>query len=127
MKTIALRFGEYFAPDCGTIAAHENIINEVGYVWYGQMGAAVSDKIINEIMSADKPQILLIRSGKTERYWAKNESIQHTIPNKMEIPEYYRETAGAFKTWFKVKCFEIASKDVMSKCKVSSDGVKFFL
>jgi hypothetical protein len=28
MKTIALRFGEHFAPPCGTIAAHQEIIDE---------------------------------------------------------------------------------------------------
>ncbi len=38
MRTIALRFGEHFSPKCGTIAAHEEIINDIGYVWYGKMG-----------------------------------------------------------------------------------------
>lgn len=122
MKTIALRFGEHFAPECGTISAHEEIIKKIGYVWYGKMGASVSDKMISEIMSAEVPKILLIRSGKTERYWAKIEKIQHDVPNKMEIPEYYRDTAGTFKTWFKVIAFEIATKDVMSKCVVASSG-----
>ncbi|MGE9977058.1 hypothetical protein [Bariatricus sp. HCP28S3_C2] len=32
MKTIALRFGEHFSPECGTIAAHEEIIDKLGYV-----------------------------------------------------------------------------------------------
>ena len=40
MKTIALRYGEHFAPQCGTIAAHQELINELGYAWYGKMGAA---------------------------------------------------------------------------------------
>ena len=37
MKTIALRFGEHFSPACGTIAAHQEIIDKSGYVWYGKM------------------------------------------------------------------------------------------
>ena len=33
MKTIALRFGEQFAPECGTIAAHQQLISEKEFVW----------------------------------------------------------------------------------------------
>ena len=49
MKTIALRFGESFAPQCGTIAAHQEIIDKNGFVWYGKIGAKVSHDIIEEI------------------------------------------------------------------------------
>lgn len=122
MKTIALRFGEHFSPECGTIAAHQEIIDKLGYVWYGKMGSAVSDKVIADIKSADHPQILLIRSGKTERYWAQVLEIQHKLPPLNEIPEYYRDTAGTFKTWFKVSGFDLAARDVMSKCVVTSSG-----
>ena len=58
MKTIALRFGEHFSPDCGTIAAHEEIIDRLGYVWYGKMGSKISEKMIKEILSVDNPKIL---------------------------------------------------------------------
>lgn len=36
MKTIALRFADNIAPKEGTIAEHEKIIDELGYVWYGK-------------------------------------------------------------------------------------------
>lgn len=122
MKTIALRFGEHFAPECGTIVAHQEIIDKMGYVWYGKMGAAVSTKMANEIMENESPMILLIRSGKTERYWAKIEKIQYDVPERDGIPEYYRDTAPTFKTWFKIVEFEIAPKDIMSQCFVASSG-----
>ncbi len=120
MKTIALRFGEHFSPECGTIAAHEEVIDRLGYVWYGKMGTQISEKTMKEIMSVENPRILLIRSGKAERYWASIETIQYSVPSKEGIPEYYREAAGIFKTWFKIKCFSLADKDVMSKCVVAS-------
>lgn len=122
MKTIALRFGEHFSPGCGTIAAHQEIIDKIGYVWYGKMGTSVSDKVISNIKAAEYPQILLIRSGKAERYWAKVLEVQHKVPPLTEIPEYYRDTAGTFKTWFKISEFELAARDVMSKCRVASSG-----
>ena len=70
MKTIALRFGEHFSPDCGTIAAHQAVIDKYGYVWYGKMGAPVSSKAQSAVMNNEPPRILLIRSGRAERYWA---------------------------------------------------------
>lgn len=122
MKTIALRFGEHFAPECGTIAAHQSVIDEYGYVWYGKMGSAVSLKVINDILNNEQPRILLIRSGKVERYWAYISEIKHEVAEHETIPEYYRGTVDKFKTWFKVVKFENAERDVMSKCFVSSSG-----
>lgn len=122
MKTIALRFGEHFAPECGTIAAHKSVIDEYGYVWYGKMGSAVSLKVINDILNNEQPRILLIRSGKVERYWAYISEIKHEVVEQEAIPEYYRGTADKFKTWFKVVKFENAERDVMSRCFVSSSG-----
>ena len=120
MNTIALRFADNFAPDMGTIAAHSELIEKYGYVWYGKLGSAVSQKVIDEIMNNNIPKILLIHSGKTGRYWAYIEKIQHEIPDKEKIPEYYRHNAGNFKTWFKVIRFENASSNVLSVCKVKS-------
>ena len=120
MKTIALRFGEHFAPACGTIAAHQEIIDKYGYVWYGKLGNTVSDKNIAEIMKLGSPKILLINSGKADRYWANIVEIKKSIPDIEAIPLYYRDEAAKFKTWFKIVSFDIAPKNIMSQCYVSS-------
>lgn len=120
MRTVALRFADTFAPEEGTIAAHESIIGSNGYVWYGKLGSAVSTKVISEIMQNNPARILLIHSGKTRRYWAYIEKIQHEIPEKKTIPSYYRNKAENFKTWFKVVRIEDAPSNVLSKCKVAS-------
>ena len=120
MKTIALRFADNFAPDGGTISAHNEIIEKCGYVWYGKLGSAVSQKVMDEILKNKQPRILLIHSGKTGRYWAYVEKIQHDIPEMSKIPEYYRGNTGNFKTWFKVTRFETAPSNVLSTCKVAS-------
>ena len=123
MKTIALRFGEHFAPPCGTIAAHQEIIQELGYVWYGKMGSTVSEKIRSEIMESETKKILLINSGKFDRYWANIVEIKNETPEVNGIPQYYRDKTEKFKTWFKVISFEAAPKNIMSKCCVVSSGV----
>ncbi len=122
MKTIALRFGDQFAPKCGTIAAHQKLIDTLGYVWYGKLGSPVSVSIINDLKSENSPKILLIHSGKFDRYWAHISEITRETPPLVGIPEYYREQTDKFKTWFKVIKFEQAPKDIMAKCHVISSG-----
>lgn len=122
MKTVALRFGEHFAPDCGTIAAHQGIIDAIGYVWYGKLGSAVSTKVIGDILQQDDPKILLINSGKVDRYWAHISAITQEQPPYGEFPTYYRENAEKMKTWFKVRYFESAPKGIMAQCFVASSG-----
>lgn len=122
MNTIALRFGEHFSPECGTIAAHQEIIDSHGYVWYGKLGAIVNSKIQDELQKQDNPKILLINSGKTDRYWAYFSEITLEQPPIGEFPSYYQEKAEKMKTWFKVTSFELAPKGIMSQCVVASSG-----
>lgn len=124
MKTIALRFGEHFSPKCGTIKAHQLIIEQNGYVWYGKLGSAVSMKVQNIILNNEEKKILLIRSGKAERYWAYISEISDHISDIENIPEYYRDKINSIKTWFKVYSFQQANNDVMSCYIVSSSREK---
>ncbi len=124
MKTIALRFGEHFAPPCGTIQAHIDMISAVGHVWYGKAGPAVSVDVAKAIMDQERKMILLIRSGKPERYWAVISVISRITPPLTEIPTYYRQRCSDFSTWFKVHSFIPARKDIMSLCSVCSSNAK---
>lgn len=120
MRTIALRFAENFVPACGTIAAHQEVIDDIGQVWYGKLGSAVSDRTAREILANDDPCFLLIHSGGQDRWWVHIEKAQRETPPLNEIPEYYRRKVDGFGCWFKVKRFELASGDVMSRCVVAS-------
>ena len=120
ITTIALRFSDNFAPDEGTINYHKEVINELGYVWYGKLGAAVSDKVIDKIMQNPIPKILLIHSGKLDRYWAYISDVSKKEPEKAGIPAYYRNMSEKFKTWFRITRIENAPRDILSKCYVQS-------
>ena len=122
MNTIALRFGEHFSPPQGTIATHQDIIDKLGYVWYGKMGSKVSEKLLNELLKSNAPKILLINSGKTDRYWAFIDKFVFKKPIEEGIPDYYGEKADDMKTWFRITKFEVAPKDIMSRCFVISSG-----
>lgn len=123
MQTIALRFAENFAPVEGTIKAHEKMMLDNGFVWYGKRGTPISKDIKNIILSNETSKILLIQSGKAKRYWAYVEAIQNEKPDPELIPEYYRNRDDKFGTWFKVTRFEDAPSDVMAHCRVTSSGM----
>jgi len=120
MRTIALRFSNNFAPDIGTIRAHEELINEKGVVWYGKLGSKISVKVSTDIMNNESPRILLIHSGQFARYWAYINKTQNEVPEFGEVPEYYRNRAGDFKSLFRVVRFEEAPKYILSHCFVAS-------
>lgn len=122
MKTIALRFSDRFAPPNGTIKAHQDIIREKGHVWFGKLGLPVSDKAIDYICNNERPRILLIHSGRTERYWAYVNAIQKECPPLDLIPAYYRDDASKFHTWFQIVSFENAEKNILSQFVVLSSG-----
>ena len=122
MRTIALRFSNNFAPVEGTIRAHEAMISKNGYVWYGKLGSKISDKVKSEILSNADPMILLIHSGSLDRYWVRIDAIQNESPPAGEIPAYYRDRAEDFATWFRVRGFEEAPRNILSQCFVASSG-----
>ena len=122
MNTIALRFTNNFAPESGTIAEHQALINKLGYVWYGKLGATVSNAVTSQILENKDPKILLIHSGATGRYWAYIDAVQRNTPDPSAIPEYYRDMADKFNTWFRVTRFEDAPKNILLQCTVTSSG-----
>ena len=122
MRTIALRFSDQFAPQEGTIKAHQALIDRYGSVWFGKLGLPVSEKAVGYICQSETPKILLIHSGKAERYWAYINTIQRESPPSHLIPEYYRNKSDRFHTWFHVLSFEKADKDILSKYIVISSG-----
>lgn len=122
MKTIALRYSENFAPDEGTILAHQKLIDLNGFVWYGKLGAPISTRVAQEILKNEDPKILLIHSGKQDRYWAHISEVSRDLPPLKDFPEYYRAIREKFKCWFRVKSFEKAPKEIMSQCYVASSN-----
>lgn len=121
MRTISIRFTDKFATDKGTIFEHQLLIDKNGYVWYGKLGSCPSKKVQDAILSNDDPKILLIHSGKFDRYWLHISQISKE-PEIEFVPEYYRDNYQNFGCWFKVIRIEQAENNVISKCVVASSG-----
>ena len=120
MRTISLRFAENFAPEEGTIAAHKAVIDSKGSVWWGKLGAPISQANAAAIMANDEPRILLIHSGGSDRWWAYIDEVKRERPDEDLIPSYYDRIGDKFGCWFHVKDIRPAAKDVMSHCTVPS-------
>ncbi|WP_022757622.1 hypothetical protein [Butyrivibrio fibrisolvens] len=120
MQTIAMRFSDKFAPEIGTIEAHQHVIEKKGFVWYGKFGSVPRKSVIENLIKSDDSRILLIHSGKNQRYWAKITDYTLETPLKDEMPGYYSTILERMHVWFKVSEFKKAPKDVMSKCIVTS-------
>ncbi len=57
MRTIALRFSNKFALACGIMEAHNELIRENGYVWYGKLGNKIAAGVFEEILGNEEPRI----------------------------------------------------------------------
>ena len=123
MKTISLRYTDNFAPDKGTIVAHQNVLDVKGYVWYGKLGTPISLKIASMLLNNPEPRFLLIHSGAFDRYWIYFDKISREQPIYEDFPDYYHNIADRLKTWFRIIRIEKAEKNVMSKCVVVSSGL----
>lgn len=122
MVTVALRYFDKFAPEGGTIFAHQQMINDNGFVYYGKLGTPLSMEVIDKLKKNEDKRFLLIHSGHLERYWVYYTDVTRKQPLPQNIPGYYRNRAEDFKTWFKVIKFERASNDILQHCFVNSSN-----
>lgn len=122
MITVALRYFDKFAPEGGTVFAHQQMINEDGFVYYGKLGSPLSKKVIAQLKENEDKRFLLIHSGGLERYWVHFTDVMREQPHPNNIPLYYRNRAAEFKTWFRVIKIEGAPRDIMQHCFVNSSN-----
>lgn len=124
MNTIVLRFSDSFAPKDGTLAEHEKLIQEYGYVWWGKRGPRISQKVAKNIICDGVGKVLLVRGGTKEKYWATVTEISDGCPQKSRIPEYYRGDVAFYGSFLKITKIERAQDDVLEHLFVSTTGAK---
>lgn len=111
LKTIILRFRDLITPD--TIKEHEDIVNKLGYVWWGWWSKPQERVPINEfnflnglIEKNGELKIFLLDSGKEKLFEAACTQIcfhngqEIETPESDHTPEYYRKKY--YKIWFKL-------------------------
>ena len=124
MKTIVLRFSDSFAPKDGTLAEHQKMIKAFGHVWWGKRGPRISQKVVREIINNGKGQVLLVRGGTKEKYWATIEEISDGCPQRSMVPEYYRSDVAFYGSFLKIIDIKRADENVLDNCFVCTTGAK---
>lgn len=125
---LAVRYGEHFAPPEGTIAAHEAVIEENGFVWFGKMGARIGGARANALLSqleqgVDTPLILVrarVNGRTVHRCHVQRISLEAPPADERgAIPDYYRNRRDV-GVWFRVSQIQQIDSRWLSHVKVSS-------
>lgn len=81
-KTLIIRYGK--KADC--IEKHKEVIESIGYCWFGKIGVVPGRKAITSVQAEDNPMIILYSQGKGYIAFLKKLHInvlQKDIPNIM--------------------------------------------
>ncbi|WP_165727547.1 metallophosphoesterase [Pseudoalteromonas sp. 31A1] len=126
MVSLALRFRDLVTPPDGTIELHQEIINKIGYVywgWWAKAGEKCPSKFneLQEQLSDGDQDVFLFDSGQSKLYKAtivdvayNNSKYGMNCPSIDATPDYYR--ARTFKAWFKfTQIIEITQDSINSQ------------
>lgn len=85
-KILVIRYGTNIITDC--IEKHMEIESQYGYCWFGKLGTAPSQKVIQSVLSEECPKIILYSKG--QAYMASVIEIVKDKPLEA-YPNYYNE------------------------------------
>ena len=118
-KLIVIRYGK--KQDC--IEKHCEVINKLGYCWFGKIGIVPSKKAIDAVMKENNPKIILYSQGKG--YVADCNKIIFEKP-ETGYPDYYEEELFAKlvfpKSYYKISSIKQLSSEELSQIRVVSSG-----
>ena len=102
-KQLLLKFGYLHGIDC--IEEHQNVINKLGYVWFGKIGAKPKFGTIEKMLDSEVKSNFIILKSTKECYLCKFDKYSLTIPEN-GFPEYYisrlRMKSDTFSIWFRI-------------------------
>lgn len=83
---LVVRYGLNIVADC--IERHKEVIDELGYCWFGKIGRAPSAKALNAVFENEKGTVILY--SRTGCYMCEADGILFDRPND-GYPQYYDE------------------------------------
>lgn len=85
-KILILRYGKQIVEEC--IKLHQEIIEDLGYVWFGKLGTAPGKNSIDSMLDEEQPKLILYARG--EGYLCSVEEVSYNTPTD-GYPEYYQK------------------------------------
>lgn len=123
-KQLLLKFGYLHGIDC--IQEHQNVINNLGYVWFGKIGIRPKSSIIDKMLDSElKSNFIILKSAK-ECYLCHFDKYSLISPEN-GFPEYYishlRMTSDTFSIWFRItEMKKISDLTSLQEIVVESSG-----
>ena len=107
--------------DC--IKKHKEVLNKIGYCWFGKIGVVPSESALNAKLNADKPLVVLYCQGDVHIANLLTVSSEKPLEG---YPDYYNDFLYRRniypKMYFKLGSLEELSKDTFAKCVSLSSG-----
>lgn len=108
--SVVVRYGEHLAPRSGTIAAHNSVLDRLGYVWFGKMGSPLAHARINclaEQITHGLPTYVVLVGGKQSKGTCHICTLSRLTRSREVIdiegvPEYYRSLDTLVGTWLRI-------------------------
>lgn len=100
-EILCIRFVNVGGYDC--IEEHQNMINSIGYVWFGKIGSKPATKILEKMIN-NKSNYILLKDPKNA-YICKFDAFSLSMPKDNEFPNYYKSefiNRKNFSIWFKL-------------------------
>ncbi|QBE97984.1 hypothetical protein PMF13cell1_03547 [Blautia producta] len=120
-KLLVLRYGKQIVENC--IELHKDIVEEIGYCWFGKLGTVPSKKSIDAVFAETNPYIILYTRG--EAFLCGVSEVTYGEPD-IGYPGYYKSELFdklSFPTiYFKLESIESLDVNELEKFTVISSG-----
>jgi len=104
--TVVVRFGEHIAPPEGTVAAHQRVIEDYGYVWWGKLGTPLAQCKIEKMRKQrdDGTMTIFLLCGRVLTLAEVDDCSPNLTISELEaVPAYYRGKSEDAGTWFRLR------------------------
>lgn len=116
-----LRYSTLYVPDC--IQKHKSILEEKGYCWFGKVGTVPSITLLQRMISAKEPTLVLYKKGAA--YICRVEKYSFTRPSD-GIPNYYNDEGIFPNVFFKLLSIEQCEQSFLENSNLVTSGANLF-
>lgn len=135
VRHLFLRYGDHLLKDgLGTIQLHQDVVEKMGYVWYGKFGNHIREEHVERINNEkepvyayffkrmggrQKPKLATSKLYRGRILAVTNNDIRLT-DEKEYVPSYYSDLGVDIGFWLKIEGFEKVSGHFLRELVVTS-------
>ena len=130
VEGIAVKYTDRLAPSEGTVAAHAEVLNNRGYVWFGKVGRRIgadrAEVLKEQSRHGTRTFLVLVRTTQQPFtfHLCEIDDILFDLPRDelAAAPDYYARLESPPSTWFRVTRILPLDSSLASDITVTSSG-----